>query len=215
MFHIIKSKKQKQELLKHQELKEKSEKFLDMMATKQHEFSKHLQVLKGMSANKGISKLELEKYIEGLLDRREYEIKTVYSGDGAISALLSEKKKEAYEKGILFDSFLKKPLPIFPCSRYDLIEILGNLINNAFDAVEGLEEANKKVFLVIGSTAENTFIQVLNGIPTGFILDMDQMMQKGFSTKKGGVRGFGLHNTKNIVQENNGKLEISINEELI
>ncbi|MBL2533689.1 GHKL domain-containing protein, partial [Klebsiella pneumoniae] len=77
-----------------------------------------------------------------------------------------------------------------------LITILGNIIDNAFDAVSGQEE--KRVSFFVTDIGHDIVFEVIDsgiGIP---VEKITTIFQKGFSTK-GTDRGYGLANVKEMV----------------
>ncbi len=82
---------------------------------------------------------------------------------------------------------------------YKLIEILGNLVDNAIDELEVSEE--KKVLYVSVIESCGVFEIVVSNRSKFVELDeIDKFFKKGFS-KKGSNRGLGLYNVKQICSE--------------
>ncbi|NSL52494.1 ATP-binding protein [Calidifontibacillus erzurumensis] len=88
------------------------------------------------------------------------------------------------------------------------VSILGNLMTNAFEAVEKNKPGNKKVRLFITDYGDDVLIEVEDS-GTG-IADhlMPNIFKRGFSTKQGGNRGYGLAQVKKLVDELNGTVAI-------
>ena len=87
---------------------------------------------------------------------------------------------------------------------YKIIEILGNLINNAVEALKNDKERNRLYVEVVG--VEVLSIEVRNESPyIGYDM-LEKFFNKGYS-KKGENRGLGLYNIKQICEEYS--LEIS------
>lgn len=128
-----------------------------------------------------------------------------------ISGLLLSKYMRAKELGIQLEidehsSFKKFPKGL---NHHDFVVILGNLIENAFDAlnVPGLDE--KKITLSIEEHDGMLAILVSDtgiGIPEDVI---ENIFENGFSTKQGNSHGIGLHLVHEIVKKGNGSIEVS------
>lgn len=89
-----------------------------------------------------------------------------------------------------------------------LVSILGNLITNAFEAVLNNDPINKKVRLFITDMGEDLLIEVEDAGP-GITDDMiSSIFCRGFSTKKGGNRGYGLARVKELVEDLKGTIAI-------
>lgn len=89
-------------------------------------------------------------------------------------------------------------------SRQSLVSILGNLITNAFEAVEGRPEGMRKVKLFLADWGEEILMEVEDsgtGVPEEI---MPRLFTRGFSTKKGTKRGYGLAKVRELTQEMNG-----------
>lgn len=83
-------------------------------------------------------------------------------------------------------------------NREAMITIIGNLINNAFDAVRENEAGDKKVCLFLTDLGKELIIEVEDNGPGIDPGHFEQIFQQGFSTKSGGRNaGIGL----NLVQQ--------------
>lgn len=212
---LIKNQQQKEELENQKKLAELKESFFQQMAAEQHEFAKHLQTIQIMiSECEGMSRQMVSEYIEELIHKRNAATHVGYVGDGILSGFLNQKQKDAETRDIRFHVLIAKPIPEFPCSQTELIELVGNLLDNAFEAVEQLAEKRRKVLFEIGRNEKNIFLQTVNDNP-GNSIKANQMVARGVSTKKGHLRGYGLFNVKTIAEQHGGKLEIRQNEDII
>ncbi|WP_026695401.1 ATP-binding protein [Peribacillus kribbensis] len=175
-----------------------------------HEFTNKLYVLSGL--------LQLGEYEEAI-DMIQTETETVQLQnsvvfnqikDTKIQAILLGKLGKASEKKIQFeisyDSYLE-PLPSH-IKLSNLIVILGNLIDNAFEAVYGVEDPIVK-FSTTDVGSDIIFEVADNG--TGVREeDIPLLFQKGYTTKNGTEsRGFGLWNAEEAVLELNGMIEVN------
>ncbi len=89
-----------------------------------------------------------------------------------------------------------------------VVSILGNLITNAFEAIEKNEENDKTVRMFVTDIGEEIVIEVEDsgqGIHDEIITSI---FYKGFSTKEGGERGYGLAKVKELVEDLNGSIAI-------
>ncbi|MFH0333864.1 GHKL domain-containing protein [Clostridium perfringens] len=95
-------------------------------------------------------------------------------------------------------------LKLIKVDDIELSIILNNLLNNAIEAVEFLEE--RKISLKILEN-ENYEIIIKNSIKEDKQIDFIKLFKKGYSTK-GKNRGVGLYNIKDIVNRYNGQLNL-------
>ncbi|MGW9405729.1 ATP-binding protein [Arthrobacter sp. NPDC055585] len=123
-------------------------------------------------------------------------------GEPALAALLAGKKAQARERGIALDLVLEAVPedgagPALLDSG-ELVTIVGNLVDNALDAVQGLEEPRVTVQLaVVDDGARRGFQLCVSDSGPGIPADsQDRIFEQGFSTKDpafpGAGRGIGL-----------------------
>jgi two-component system, CitB family, sensor kinase len=107
-------------------------------------------------------------------------------------------------------SFKDVPVDI---SRDKLVTIIGNLINNAFEAVRENEKDEKKVSLFLTDLGKELIIEVEDngrGINPG---DFDRIYQEGFTTKRSNNNsGIGLSLVKNAIRDLGGYVTFSSDE---
>lgn len=182
-------------------------KYSEDLRAQTHEFTNKLFVLSGL--------LQLGHYREAIefiqqesnIHQSQNHILFHQIHDAKVQAILLGKLGTASEKKIDFhiegDSALH-PLPDHIKVSH-LITILGNIIDNAFDAVSEREEKSVSFFVTdIGHDIVFEVIDSGAGIPAEKITTI---FQKGFSTK-GNDRGYGLANVKEIVDLLEGTIEI-------
>ncbi len=88
------------------------------------------------------------------------------------------------------------------------ISILGNLITNAFESVEGNTDKEKQVRLCITDIGDDLLLEVEDsgsGVDDNLI---PYIFKRGFSTKDGGNRGYGLARVKELVDDLHGSIAI-------
>lgn len=102
--------------------------------------------------------------------------------------------------------------PKLKCQSVQVSQVLLNLLNNAFDAVKGTEDAWVKV--IVKEDKEQVHIYVKD---SGHGIDKevaDKIMQPFVTTKKVGEgTGLGLSVSKGIIEEHSGTLELEPEEE--
>jgi len=100
---------------------------------------------------------------------------------------------------------------VYPLQGYELVEVMGNLLDNAFEAILNSEETDdRQVILTIGTEEGKKVLQVENTGEKILSKDLDNIFNKGFSTK-GDNRGYGLYNVKKIVNKYDGKILLPLN----
>jgi two-component system, CitB family, sensor kinase len=114
-------------------------------------------------------------------------------GDPALAALLLAKAATGRERGVHVALDGDSDLPAGALPSEDLVTIVGNLIDNALDALAG--RVGGRIDVRLAMEGERVLVQVRDdgpGIPTAAL---DQVFEAGWSTKPGtatGRRGLGL-----------------------
>lgn len=175
-----------------------------------HEYYNKLYLLSGL--------LQLERYNDALefiqkeATNHEYQNNILFNQirDLNVQAILLGKLGNASEKKIDFkidpDSFVE-PLPTH-MEVTDIITIIGNLIDNAFDAVSHQKE--RKVTFSITGSGNDIIIEVEdNGM--GIAEDKLDLIFNLGNSSKGKNRGYGLFNVKQIVEFLGGIIEVKNN----
>lgn len=126
----------------------------------------------------------------------------------AIAGLLLGKKSRARELGVEFiidsESYLKEIMHDF--STGDVITILGNLLDNAFEACHGKKV--KKVNCLIQGDEESFYVRVKDTGKGMTEEEKNYIFNRGYSSKAIYGRGIGLAMVKEIVGLKEGKIQI-------
>jgi len=118
-----------------------------------------------------------------------------------VAGFLYAKLRRAEQMGIHVDMDFAVPAYKMPCEEVDLVEVLGILLDNAFEA----SESGETVKLVFRLVDVHIRLEVSNPVSHVTNEQMMQMFEVGYSTK-GENRGFGLHNLKQIAKQYNAKI---------
>ncbi|QKY68430.1 sensor histidine kinase [Lentibacillus sp. CBA3610] len=184
--------------------------YSDDLRAQTHEHSNQMHLIYGM--------LQLGKYDEvlSLIDKEISNLEMINRSifeqikDSNVQAVLIGKIGKASEKKIDLiidqESYLS-PLPPHIESS-DLVTIIGNLIDNALDAV--VSQQNPSVSFSAIDIGNDIIFEIAdngNGIEEQKI---KKIFQSGYSTKKQGEekRGFGLANVKSTVEKLNGVIQV-------
>jgi two-component system, CitB family, sensor histidine kinase CitS len=179
-----------------------------------HEFTNKLYVLMGL--------LQLGEYNEAInmiqseTQTLQFQNSVVFNQikDTKVQAILLGKLGKASEKKIKFEIIPDSYLDSLPShvKLSNLIVMLGNLIDNAFEAVFKCDNPTVKFFATdIGSDIIFEISDNGMGIRDEII---PLLFERGFTSKKGNEpRGFGLSNAEEAVLELNGIIEVQSNPE--
>jgi two-component system CitB family sensor kinase len=189
--------------------------YSEALRAQTHEYSNKLYMISGL--------LQLESYQEAIdFIAQEFDIHHNLLNfikqeipDVMIGGLLIGKFNQASELKIHFDidresSFKEIPLSI---KRDSLTTIIGNLIDNAMEAVmkPGAKEKSVKIFF--SDLGKDLLIEV-EDLGIGILPEQQEhIFEKGFSTKKEEDHGIGLFLVQKIIQKLNGYISYSPNPE--
>ncbi|WP_127589336.1 sensor histidine kinase [Paenibacillus koleovorans] len=172
-----------------------------------HDFMNHVQVISSFVRMKKID--DLERYTQELVGETS-EINEIMSiGNPALAALVQAKCTIAVSLKIDFE---------YDCTGFnsrelgpksiDLVKVIGNLLDNAFDEVVKFPQEQRYVRLQCGLEQNELLITVHN---KGTYIPQDvraKLFEAGYSTKAGENRGIGLSIVKERLQFYNGTIEV-------
>ena len=177
------------------------------LRAQRHDFMNHLQVV--------FSLLELEDYKEAsdYIERVYGDIRrvsrTLKTAHPAINALLAAKVGDCEARGVHVDLQIESPWAGLPVESWEMCRVLGNLIDNAMDAMKDAPEPRLLIRLS-ESVQSYTFVIANNG-PMIQPSIAERILQRGFSTKGEG-RGMGLSIVRGIMESGGGRLTLASDE---
>jgi CitB family two-component system sensor histidine kinase CitS len=128
--------------------------------------------------------------------------------DDTVQAILLGKISKASELKVEFIIDEESYLNVIPAhiNRSKLVTIIGNIIDNAFEAVA--DEEQKEVSFFATDVGNEIVVEVSDTGPGIRESMMPYLFMRGFSTKEGEHRGYGLSNVNEIVKDLGGSLEV-------
>ncbi len=126
-----------------------------------------------------------------------------------LAALLLGKTAQAAERGIALD--IEGDLPaVLPVAGRDLVALVGNLVDNAFDAVaETRAERPQRVRVSLAGGPGHLRIEVDDSGPGVAPEDRQHVLDRGWSSKADEGRGLGLAIVAQVVSRHGGHLELA------
>lgn len=130
------------------------------------------------------------------------------TGSPALTALLVGKASEAAVRGASLEVTGDAADARCAISTRDLVTVVGNLVDNALDAVAGREGA--RVGVHVDWDAARFRVDVDDDGPGVAASDRDRVLERGWSTKSGtaGTRGIGLSLVAQIAERCGGGVEV-------
>ncbi|MFC5402852.1 sensor histidine kinase [Cohnella soli] len=175
-----------------------------------HDFLNHVQVIHTM-AQMGKTE-QLKNYVEDLVKETRDVSDIVHHPSPALAAFAQSKTTVALGKGIAFSCEL--PADWSPQETtvkvIDVIKILGNLVDNAFDESGKLSADQRHVTASIRA-GEDRRIELVVSNKGRLIAGIDKarIFDTGYSTKGEGHTGLGLAIVQKRVKHYNGELHLS------
>lgn len=175
----------------------------------QHEFNNHINTilcLTYITSSHEELKSELQSYCTSIVQQNKPNRIVKYDTEPIINALLYSKIGLANKYGIDVDCVIypidtKKIL-----ETYDLVEILGILLDNAIEALR--ESGGKKIVVkIISNEMKQLVVEVANISRTYKNAELEKFCAYGYSSKGEG-RGLGLARLKVLIDKNGAVLLI-------
>lgn len=187
--------------------------FIQALRIQNHEHKNKMHTIAGL--------LQLGHYNQALdyvveVNQRQNELSQFFEErikNENISGLLLSKINQGKEQGIHVEVDMNSKLLYLPekLDMNDFVIVLGNLIENAFDALRHVDKEEKKVFISIDQDDYTLSILVEDN---GIGIKQEQLnyiFDNGYSTKNEQNYGIGLYLIQSIVQKENGNIDVSSN----
>lgn len=182
--------------------------YSDGLRAQTHEYANKLFLLSGL--------LQLDRHQEALefiqkesvIHQQQNQVLFNQIHDTNVQAVLLGKISKASEKKILLEIDAESYVDPFPVhiEAADIAIIIGNLLDNAFDAVE--HQLEKKVAFSITGVGSEIIIEVTDNGKGISSEALTSLFTLGYSSK-GDKRGYGLFNVKRIVESLGGTVEVN------
>ena len=160
--------------------------YIDGLRANNHEFKNKLQTIQGMIQLGKIP--DVLAFIQSVQTSHQQQISLFvdHIKDPAISAILLGKYNRAHELGISMFLDEQSKLDSLPAEldQNGLVSIIGNLIENAIDAVRSLKHMKRQIRINIKDMPESVYFSVTdngNGIDPEIA---GKIFQQGFTTKQ-------------------------------
>ncbi|MGG1219706.1 DcuS/MalK family sensor histidine kinase [Priestia endophytica] len=181
--------------------------YAEALRAQSHEFKNKLHVILGMTQMGYYD--ELSDYINQLVNHQNQEVGLVmkHIKSPALAGFIIGKLSYAREErtSLQIDSETPIPEPKSPEVTHELITIIGNLIDNAIDAVA---KGERKEVTVNLHYKNNRLTIEVNDTGAGISEEVQKnLFVKGFSTK-GDNRGIGLYLVERSVRELGGYIDV-------
>lgn len=184
------------------------EELVKEIRARQHEFDNHINAILNMHLTVGNYEelvARQSEYITGVMkdDESRRYLPLLRISDKVLAGFL-------YSKIVRAPSFVKTKIEvknlaiISGISEHHLIEIVGTLVDNAYEACT---PKMNQVFMELNSEEDKMVFVIRNQVEDIRMGELHQFFLKGYSTKENeGERGFGLYNAKMLVGRYKGEI---------
>lgn len=173
-----------------------------------HDFLNHVQILDSYLK---MSKLdEARKYMSDILEETKEINNIMVVNNPILNALIQAKMGIAHQFNIDFSLDIRTAMTDINIKSFELVKLLGNLINNAIEAVKDLDQENRRICLSIKEQDGHYIIEVFNPLPVIPPEMQDRIFKSGFTTKTSSENcGLGLTLVKNMTEKYNGSVSLN------
>lgn len=186
------------------------EELIALVRMRQHDMKNHITAILGMIYT-------IDNYDELIQKQREYcdlvlksneKTKILLSVENPlIAGFLYRKIQEAEEKEIKVEYHIDLRETKFSVTEYEIVEMLGILLDNAMEALENTE-LEKRILISIVNNKNETLLSVANASPIYDMNKISSFFEFNFS-EKGKGRGIGLYKLKRLVNSRKGDIIIT------
>ncbi len=177
-----------------------------------HDFMNHLQVVFSLlELHEGDEAMKYVESVYGDIKKTGNALKTAIP---AVNALIAAKRQDCEERGISLDTRIASDWRQLPVPGWEMCRVLGNLIDNARDALlEDGARPDRRVLLTIDETPGAYTFSVSNNGPAIPPQLQRSIFKLGFTTKSDG-HGSGLAIVQEVLQAYGGEIRVESDDEV-
>jgi two-component system CitB family sensor kinase len=187
----------------------------DTLRAQAHEFTNRLHTIAGLTELGEYD--EVRRFVAGVVAESDSWRREVTScvGDAATAALLVAKASLGAERGVELRLAAGSRLAAVdperdPALSADLVTVLGNLVDNALDAVAAVPDGRHWVEIGLVGRADAVEVRVRDSGPGVASELVDEVFRHGFTTKaeQAGARGLGLALARQVCLRRGGSIAV-------
>lgn len=182
------------------------EAFTRSMRAQRHDFKNHLQVISALLDMEEID--EAREYLDDIADDFYILSLAMRTSEPAVNAMLQAKQAICKEAGVTLEMEITTALNRLPIEPWEFCRVLGNLIDNALEALMSAASPNPSIVVHLSEDKINYLAAVENNGPPIPDKDLSHIFKSGFSSKGEG-RGLGLSIVQRLILEAGGNVEVS------
>ncbi|EKY26112.1 sensor histidine kinase [Clostridium celatum] len=180
----------------------------------EHEYKNHLNTIWSIAqiSSPEEVKSKIKEYISSIVDDSEEFSMLVDVENTIVKAVLYNKGQRAEKLDVKYNYRVNSNLKDISLDNSELTVVLSNLLNNAIEATSIIDK--KEIEVDISEDNKSYIINVRNYTEGLKAESLSNIFKMGYSTKGEG-RGYGLYNVKQIVEKHKGKIQISLDDDII
>ncbi|MEW9125209.1 MAG: ATP-binding protein, partial [Thermotaleaceae bacterium] len=193
------------------------ETILNIIRREKHDFANHINTIHAICT---LNRPDALDKIKAYIDRVTHNLQSAYryynTGNDYVDGLLAVKSNYAFDHNIHFEVDFEALLENTSVDSYDLISILGNIIDNAFEALNQQIDLEQKIVSVSAyEEKDRYYLSIANNGPIIPKEKIDLIFSNGYSTKEVDKHdhGLGLFIVKQLILKNNGNVVVTSTEE--
>ena len=185
--------------------------FIKMIRAQRHDFNLHLHAVNGLLEAGKYD--ECKEYVSKMVRETEYvnEVLPIY--DTSISAMLYAYRSDAESNGIKIHFDITNNLKGLAPEAYEINRIIGNLLQNAIDAVSSEKDREYGIVVKIYESGGSSVIDISNKF-FGDISELSHVFEYSYSGKKN-HEGLGLSTVQRIAESYKGVAYVEMDEDII
>lgn len=185
--------------------------YMNTIRSQRHDFNIHLHTIVGMIENEDYG--NCKSYVEDMVQEASAvnDIMPVY--DAVIGSMLYNMRKAARLKGTDIEYDIKYDMKNITCNSFECNKIIGNLIQNAIDAVNTKEELEYGIKVFVFKRHGNTVISVSN-LFDGDSERITRAFDMDYTTKKN-HDGIGLSMIKRALAKYYGRIYVEMDDRVV
>ena len=181
------------------------------LRAQRHDFKNHLQVVYSLTEMAAYD--DVQEYVQRIYEDVQSVGSHIRTSVPAVNALISAKAADCAEHGITFHSDIQSQWDQVQIPGWEMCRILGNLVDNAMDAVLEQKDREPRVRVYIGEDIRCWKLEVSNNGPEIPASRRRDIFQPGFTTKSTG-HGNGLSIVSDLLEKYNGEMRLTSDAEV-
>lgn len=175
-----------------------------------HDIKEHMWIISEHISKSNYTKAE--EYIKKMYGELESADISSYTGIVALDAVIHDKKRIMEEKGISLNWSGEKNQISPKFELYDLCTLFTNILNNAIEACQVLNKADRNIDVAVDVDNNRLYIRAKNKTSNIVVMDDDG---NPVSSKDDKINhGYGSKNIRNVVDKYNGEINYSVDNQV-